>query len=280
MWIGKWLDRLSPETAKAVTTSLPKLKSGEDWVWTRTNLDEPLREQMPMCRSLHPDRRTPEVALKTATALNPEEFVKRLNDAIPRIVEEAKANDPREWRKIKVELEKKIAGLERDVEKAIKNQQHVAPKVVDKPVVLEAEIVRLEALRLSTADLAEKLAEAQQDTATQTAKINQALIDARAINQQAPAIPVRPAIHSASRSVVRRVAAQQSQPTPLVSSNGDFHLSKKQQEILNALAWYESIGIVDPSTLQVGAIALIDASGGHFSNVVGPLSSQGPGSCG
>ena len=38
---------------------------------------------------------------------------------------------------------------------------------------------------------------------------------------------------------------------------------------------FESIGISSPSTLQIGAVALIDASGGHFSNVVGPLSSNG-----
>lgn len=54
-----------------------------------------------------------------------------------------------------------------------------------------------------------------------------------------------------------------------------FQPSKKQQQILDALAWFESIDITQPSNLQVGAIALIDPSGGHFSNTVGPLSSNG-----
>ena len=56
---------------------------------------------------------------------------------------------------------------------------------------------------------------------------------------------------------------------------GDLKLSVKQQQILDALAWLASIGNTEPTTLQIGALALIDASGGHFSNVVGPLSTAG-----
>ncbi len=56
---------------------------------------------------------------------------------------------------------------------------------------------------------------------------------------------------------------------------GDLTISRKQQEILDAIAWYESIGNLRPSGIQVGAVALIDATGGHFSNTVGPLASAG-----
>jgi hypothetical protein len=106
--IGDWVDKLSPDTAKALTTSLPHLKSGQAWVWTRTNPDDPKREQMQMCRSLHPDRRTPEVVFKSAKAVDPDTFVKRLKVAIPKIIEETKANDPKE-------LQKKIRDLEKQV---------------------------------------------------------------------------------------------------------------------------------------------------------------------
>lgn len=58
-------------------------------------------------------------------------------------------------------------------------------------------------------------------------------------------------------------------------SDGSFLPNSTQQRILDALAWYESIGIDRPTQLQTGAIALIDTSGGHFSNMVGPLSSNG-----
>jgi hypothetical protein len=62
---------------------------------------------------------------------------------------------------------------------------------------------------------------------------------------------------------------------PVDVPEGDFKIKPKQQEILDAIAWYESIGNLAPTGVQVGAVALIDATGGHFKNVVGPLVSQG-----
>lgn len=106
--VEKWVDRLAPEVADAVTASLPRLKSGQAWVWTRSNPSDPQLEKMPMCRSLHPDRRTPDVVLKSATAIDTEAFVKRLEDSIPKVIEEAKANDPAELKRRIRELEKQI----------------------------------------------------------------------------------------------------------------------------------------------------------------------------
>lgn len=151
-WIGKWLDRLSPETAKAVMATLPKLKSGEAWVWTRSNLDDPLREQMPMCRSLHPDRRTPEVDLKTAKAVDPEKFVERLKEAIPRIIEEAKATDPKELRKTINDLRGQVRKLEAAKPPA-EVKTNTAIKTVEKRIMAVQAINRLEGLLDKAADI-------------------------------------------------------------------------------------------------------------------------------
>jgi hypothetical protein len=62
---------------------------------------------------------------------------------------------------------------------------------------------------------------------------------------------------------------------PITAEIGDLKLNKKQQEILDAIAWWESIGITAPTGIQVGAVALVDPTGGHFSNLVSPLSSNG-----
>lgn len=59
------------------------------------------------------------------------------------------------------------------------------------------------------------------------------------------------------------------------ADDGSFQPTRKQQEILDAIAWFESVRIQQPKNVQVGAVALIDATGGHFSNTVGPLSSNG-----
>jgi hypothetical protein len=52
-------------------------------------------------------------------------------------------------------------------------------------------------------------------------------------------------------------------------------LTKKQREVIDAVAWWDTIGVHEPSYLQVGMVALIDTTGGYFSNVVGPLSAGG-----
>lgn len=109
--VEKWVDRLDPDTADAVTHSLPKLHSGEAWVWTRQSPDAPAREKIPMCRSFHPDRRTPEHMVNAIPRVDAKQFVARMAKAIPKVLEDAKANDPAELRKeitkLKGELAKK-----------------------------------------------------------------------------------------------------------------------------------------------------------------------------
>lgn len=66
---------------------------------------------------------------------------------------------------------------------------------------------------------------------------------------------------------------------PLQATGGrlvaEFLLTKTQQRIIDAIAWYESLGTNSPTLTQIGAVALIDPTGGHFSNTVGPLSTSG-----
>lgn len=135
--VEKWVDRLDSEIADEVTRSLPRLQSGEAWVWTRSNPDKPSREQMPMCRSLHPDRRTPETVLKSAKGIDPDEFVQRLSQSIPKVIEEAKANDP-------TELRREIARLKSELKKVPVPKAKEAIK--EKPVLKDGQLDRLEKL--------------------------------------------------------------------------------------------------------------------------------------
>lgn len=65
-------------------------------------------------------------------------------------------------------------------------------------------------------------------------------------------------------------------PSTTVAASADgFAPNPAQKRILDALAWWRSIGQEEVSTIQVGAIALIDATGGYFGNLVGPLSARG-----
>lgn len=246
--VEKWIDRLDPETADDVTKSLPKLQSGEAWVWTRKSLDRPSREKMPMCRSLHPDRRTPEAILKQARPADTAEFVAKLAATIPKVIEQAKANDP-------AELRRTIASLKKQLDCAAPKEKPVEVPIFDTACrQLLERVERVCSEVLSETKLRHEQFEIIQKWLTEARhRVFQTLEKAHA---------VRPAMRPAHTK----------RPESAITNST---VTKKQQQILDAIAWFESVGNPNPSNLQVGAIALIDTSGGHFSNTVGPLSTAG-----
>lgn len=131
--VSKWVDRLDSETANEVAVSLPRLTAGEAWVWTRQNPDKPHRIVAPMCRSFHPDRRAPEVVLNSARAkaTDTAAFVAQLSASIPKVIEEAKANDPAELKKQLAVAKREHVEMVREIERLKKN---VAPVEVEKRV--------------------------------------------------------------------------------------------------------------------------------------------------
>lgn len=62
---------------------------------------------------------------------------------------------------------------------------------------------------------------------------------------------------------------------PTAAPPGDFTPNSTQQRILDALAWWESIGVTDPGNARIGVIAQVDHTGGYWSNTLGPLSVAG-----
>ena len=109
-------------------------------------------------------------------------------------------------------------------------------------------------------------------------RFNQVIAEARDISDSLEMLIVTDPRPQSDSQPVTRTLPQPPAPakTPAVKTapvDGKFQPSTKQQQILDSLAWLASIGNREPSAIQVGALALIDASGGHFSNVVGPLSS-------
>ena len=211
--VEKWVDRLAPEVAKAVTSSLPKLQSGEAWIWTRTNPDDPKREKLPMCRSLHPDRRTPEVVLTSAKPTDINSFVERLGAAIPKLIEEAKQNNPAELRKRIKELENENAGLAATVNDDCQPQVKEVKKEI--PIIKEAHLERMEKIceRLTSAVLV-------MSDIVKTWKVPAA----------------KPSLHRETpQPVYRSVPTRQ----PVIHNNGEASLGKCERSLLGVLAQHE-----------------------------------------
>ncbi len=256
--VGKWIERLDENTAVEVTSSLPKLKPGEAWVWTRKNEDHPTREQMPMCRSFHPDRRTPEIVIQSAKATDTAEFVARMAKSIPHVIEEAKANDPGE-------LKRQIAELKRQLD------SRPAEKEIVREPVFDADC---RDLLEKTRRVCDEVLEATYKRADSLVNIHRWLIDAEKRLSRNHTFAIGqgqfPGAGKGSNPPRRPVAG----PSSATLGDGS-KFNKAQQRVLDALAWFESVGTTHPSHLQVGAVAMMDSTGGYFSNTVGPLSTAG-----
>lgn len=248
--VEKWVDRLAPEIAKEVTTSLPHLESGEAWVWTRTNPSEPVRVKMPMCRSLHPDRRTPEVVLKTAKAIDPDEFVQRLNRSIPKVIEDAKANDPDL-------LKSEVRRLKSELCKASK-ETRTEVKEIERPLFGDKDRKLLDKATCGFEDLQKVIRESEKDWREVYKELNglRASIEVL-LGRQKPFRLTTP--------------APKLKPQPAkVSAPSDAELGKPERRVLAVLAQY-------PDGCEIGKIALLSGyrvSGG-FRNILSALRTQG-----
>lgn len=277
--IDDWVKRNgTEEQRRELMTSLASLKQGEAWFYSPAWLEEfrriRVRERVTFNSSA-----TPKVGERVVTPQKLAEVdLDELKGKIADSIERAQANDPAELKKDKAGLLKRIGELERDLEEARASSPPPADAKVERvevQVLHPDHCVRLELALQHADELAEKIESLTvgtvEDIQEAAAIVRDALARAKLQTAQAPAV----------NSQVNRPAPR---PSPRPSQNerrhapapdGDLRLSNTQQRILDAIAFFESIDNFEPSNIQVGAIALLDATGGHFSNVVGPLSSGG-----
>lgn len=261
--VRDWLEVVStPDVAKEIVSALPTLKTREALIYSPQYLGhEPRRITFKTFRTFD-SMRTPRPG---ETRQQPKSLADIDLTLIQRdmaaTIEKAKASDPKE-------LNKTIAQLRGEIHRLGTTKPAVEPKFIEKHIMAVRAINRLEQLLEKAASIPVAVEEIRA-----AIKESKELNAANLITE--PIVEARPAhrldeIAGHPKHIRREPASR-----PVATSNGDFRPSRKQQEILDALAWFESIGNSQPSGLQVGAVALIDASGGHFSNVVGPLSANG-----
>lgn len=287
--ISEWVaSHAAKELVAEVKRSLPNLHRGEAWICSgEAGIFE--RRQLPLC-STYDNSRTPTEddqrrEVKTAS-IDREALRSIIGDA----VKEAEANDPKV-------LRKKIADLESQVYKSAKAVQ-ADPQIIEKAVsaalakrdreweqaIRERDgiIGSLKGRMGKAAALLSVNGEAEPKTATPRAPSmpSAAVPQGREHSRirrgaelerggRVQTLQTSPAAHSTKANQTHQRAAG---PSPALT---ELQLTKAQGRILDALAWYESIGVASPSTLQVGAVAMIDSTGGYWSNMVGPLSTAG-----
>ena len=253
--VKDWIDGC-PDADKGaeVLTSLASMPRGEGWVWSPEAGYGPKRVPFPMFKtydSFASQANSGAGKLKGWASVDLDEVSAKL----AAVVEEAKANDPKELKKqiadLKRELSKKPAAAADDA--AI--QRAVSSAVAERDRHWKGELDKIDRARKTAVGKLSKIHELSH------------------VNGEATVEVVGPPIVS----VTPKLSAPK--PTPRVprapAADGDCRISKTQQRILDALAWYESMGDSSPTLTKIGAVALIDPTGGHFSNTVGPLSTSG-----
>ena len=188
-------------------------------------------------------------------------------------IERAKAEDPRELRRQLQERDREITKLRNSV---IASSHHlgtqVAQKRVEIPILKDAQIARLDSFGGKLLQAAEAYAVAGQRgvaIATDLRAFGQELaaaIRTAKNGSQAPPIPVRP-MHPITPRVIR--APQTSAP------HGVQELTRPQQRILDALAWFEAVGLPAPEKAPLAAMAGASSRSSAYQNNVSALRSAG-----
>jgi hypothetical protein len=240
---------------------LPELRQGRAHVWSPVWL-EINREVLIAEKWTFAAGSTPKVGARPVETrpLAPIEMEKLRTD-MAATIERAKADDPKALR---AELAKVKAELQR-----LANAKPET-KVVKEPIITDAQMKEftsavklMESAGKERIAAAEELASSGRELIQKAGEFAQAM--ARATNAPRPA-PV----------AIRQPAARPSPnlgPIHNVMAGGE--ISGPERRILNAIAWFESIGVVPPAQPAVAFLAGYTYGGGGFNNPKGALRSKG-----
>ncbi len=245
--LGKWLD-FGSKDSKKIMESIPMLPAGDCWVWPAES-DTPIRIHVPEKNSFHPDRKAKTAPLASRKSEDVQAFVSKMAHSLADHIEVAKSNNPEE-------LKKRINALERELK--VKERAQPEPKIVNVPIVLDADLKRLEgALQM--------IKEIQANATRQITFIEDELKVIKGA-RSAPA-PVR----IASTQPGERILGVDPRPRPA----GESDLNGPEQRIVDAIAWFGTIGQDAPLQVAVAFLAGYTFGGGAFNNPRGALKRKG-----
>lgn len=269
--LREWIDaHATAEQQAAFDKTVATLERGEAWFWSPEWLDVFERVKV-RARSTFDSSATPKAG-KAITA--PKKLaavdLDQLRTKLQTTIERARADDPKALRARIAELEKALATQQPKVERVevpiIKPEQW---GLLDDT----AEGIRmlLNHLQVTGAQWADMLAMFRRiDGRPQVARTSLPIPTAKNVQGQLGQTPA----NYGSLPPIGRDSQTPRQSSP--RAGGESHgLKKPQLRILDAIAWWNSIDVDAPTRAQVGFVAGIKPTGGHFSNSIGPLSTRG-----
>lgn len=294
--LKKWLEVASDHDASMIMKSISTLATGKCWAWMGGS--DPRLVTVPAKNSFHPDRRVMhgDATEKTAKAVDVGKFVQNLKTLLPALEAETNANDPKalkaEVARLMAELKKKVPAAVLIDTKPEKKEKWFADGVAagqrqaDRQIAALTKTVRkeVEAMQrkisqiLSVMARNAKVAEDALESLKAAAKeiegatgLNFPELDAElerlaaVVGNGAPAATMQSAHPSAATP---RTAPR----APVVPVDG---LTRPQQKVLNALAWWHNASHFAPSRAQIAGVAGYSPTSGGFNNLLGGLGTAG-----
>lgn len=256
--VSDWIKGCGDGGGDEVLNTLGQMQRGEAWVWSPEIGFGPKRVQFPMFTtydSFRPQTQSDTRRLRGWASVNLDE----VREKFASIIDESKANDPRELKKQLAELRKQLA----------EQTPVVQTKTLERFVLKDGQLQRAERIVASISPLLDKLA-----TASKT------LSDA--IQQTAGQRPgnepgaVRTAAAGSERDAAQHRQRQKSDTAQNDSprhSNGD--VSAAQQKLLNALAFLKSIGVQHADKRQLAIFVRSSPTSGTYLKKLSGLRTAG-----
>lgn len=233
--IGSWVDYMG--LADEFSSTLPTLEDGEAWMISPQFLKTTRRVKMRRRRTFDSGA-TPEVGAEAVDRKFAAVNLDALRTRLEKSIEAAAADDPKV-------LKARIAELEKNA----------APKVCARCAELQT---KNEFLRTENTDLHQRLDQ----------------IRALAGPPTGEPVPTPVASMAAIQEAAKAAGRVNRPPQPSNPKDGEG-LTGPQRKVLDALAWWETIGVSQPAKLQVAFVAGYKPSGGGFNNLLSSLRTAG-----
>lgn len=242
--IAGWVEHHG--AADEIEASLPTLADGEGWVTSPAWLRETKRVKF-LRRRTFDSGATPVTAKggKARAATLADVDLSAIEKQMVETIERAKAEDPTALRGELALKSKRVAELERELQRAKDAPPTGKTKTVEKPVIAEPVIKRIETLVAKLGPLGDALKDC-------AATVRQAGVDALLAQQKAAGAAVArsvPAATSAPRSPSPPRSAPARGPAPRREAGGDGALTGGELAVMKAVAMYPD-GI-EPEGLSV-----------------------------
>jgi hypothetical protein len=239
--IQKWVEEHGAD--RALVGELPSLQQGEGYVWSPSWLR--IYQKMRFAQKTTFDASaTPKVGAKAKTATLSKIDVDALKADMQEVIARAEKDDPKA-------LHKRIVELEKQLKKQPAAAAPAPPAIVEK---IDVEVVTRELRKQIERFLSDKFIPEVNAVFKATENLRRAMLEPSSWTFE---IPIK-AIRTPKSPPVQQFADAKMQ-TPLqrprtASANGT-ELNGPEQRILDAIAWFEGIGVADPEQSAVAFLA-------------------------